>query len=34
LTKTKFTPEVKDAWAAVYDVLSGTMLAGAHAATA
>ena len=29
-----FTPEVKDAWAAVYGVLSGTMLAGAQTATA
>ena len=29
-----FTPEVKDAWTTVYGVLSGTMLAGAEAATA
>ena len=29
-----FTPEVKDAWAAVYGVLSETMRGGAHAATA
>ena len=29
-----FTPEVKDAWATVYGVLSGTMLAGAETATA
>jgi hemoglobin-like flavoprotein len=29
-----FTPEVKDAWATVYGVLSGTMLAGAQTATA
>ena len=29
-----FTPEVKDAWASVYGVLSGTMIAGAQTATA
>jgi hemoglobin-like flavoprotein len=29
-----FTPEVKDAWTAVYQTLSSTMLAGAHAAPA
>jgi hemoglobin-like flavoprotein len=29
-----FTPDVKDAWAAVYAILSGTMRAGAQTATA
>ena len=29
-----FTPEVKGAWAEVYGVLSGTMVAGAQTATA
>jgi nitric oxide dioxygenase len=29
-----FTPEVKDAWATVYGVLSGTMVEGALTATA